>query len=227
MKVLVYSAHGYEIPFLEKAALGKHELRFTEKKLSVETAILAGGCEAVAVFTADDVSEKVAQELHTHGVKFIALRSAGYDHVSIDTTARLGMSVANVPSYSPYAIAEHAVALLLALNRKIELGQTQIRLQDFRLDSLVGFDIHGKTVGVVGTGTIGLAFARIMRGFGAKIIAADPVQSEEALQIGIEYKTLQEVFIQSDIVSLHCPLNPQTKYMIRANELSLMKKSMS
>lgn len=225
MNVLVFSAHRYEIPFLERGARGKHALIFTEKKLSLETVVMAIGYDAVAVFTADDVSEKVVEKLAELGVKYITLRCTGYDHVSLSATERLGLKVANVPAYSPYAIAEHAVALLLALNRKMVLSQTLIRLQDFRLDSLVGFDVHGKTVGVVGTGTIGLAFIRIMCGFGAKVIAADPVQNDEALKLGVVYKSLDEVLSESDVVSFHCPLNSETRYMITASKLSMMKNT--
>jgi D-lactate dehydrogenase len=225
MKVLIYSAHRYEVPFLEKAAFGRHELRFTEKKLSLETALLANGYDAVAIFTADDASESVLRELARHGVMYVALRSSGFDHVALGVAGQLGIRVANVPAYSPYAIAEHAVALLQALNRKIALGQTLIRLQDFRLDSLVGFDIHGKTVGIVGTGTIGVAFARIMNGFGARLVATDPVPNDEALKLGVAYISLDDLLSQSDIVSLHCPLNANTRHLIRAERISLMKKN--
>lgn len=224
MKVFVYSAHGYEIPFLERSAEGKHTLIFNERKLDQDTAKLAIGCEAVALFTADDASAPVLQKLHSYGVRYVALRSAGYDHVDLSRATKLGMQVANVPAYSPYSIAEHAVAMLLALNRKIAEAQSLIRLQDFRLDTLVGFDIHGKTVGIIGTGTIGKVFATIMKGFGARVIGFDPAPNEEAVRIGVEYVTFEEVLRQSDIVSLHCPLNDQTRYMISRPQIARMKK---
>ena len=225
MKLFVYSAHGYEIPFLEKAAEGKHELFFTERKLTAGTASLAAGCEAVAIFTADDASAGVLQKLNSFGVRYIALRSAGFDHVDLLKAEKLNMPVANVPAYSPYAIAEHAVALLLALNRKIYESQLLLRLQDFRLDTLVGFDIHGKRVGVIGTGVIGTAFAGIMKGFGADVIAYDPVRNPHAESIGVKYVSFDEVLSTSDIISLHCPLNDSTRNMIASAQIGKMKKT--
>ncbi|MBT1703733.1 2-hydroxyacid dehydrogenase [Chryseosolibacter indicus] len=225
MKIFVYSAHAYEIPFLQRLAEGKHELVFTEKKLTLDTAQWASGCEAVALFTADDASAPVIQKLHAFGIRFIALRSAGYDHVDLAKAEKLGISVANVPAYSPYAIAEHAVALLLALNRRITEAQTLMRLQDFRLDTLVGFDIHGKTVGIIGTGTIGMAFVKIMKGFGARLIGYDPVKNKEAEELGLQYVSLDELFKSSDIISIHCPLNEHTRYLISKPQLEKMKKN--
>lgn len=224
MKIFVFSAHHYEIPFLEQAAEGKHELNYTEKKLSLETAILASGYEAVALFTADDASAPVLQKLQSFGIRYIALRSAGFDHVDLVKAKKLGIQVANVPAYSPYSIAEHAVALLLSLNRRIMEAQMLMGLQDFRLDSLVGFDIHGKTVGIIGTGTIGMAFARIMNGFGARLIAYDPVKSKDAASINLEYVSLDELLKRSDIISIHCPLNTNTKHLISKPQIEKMKK---
>lgn len=224
MKTFVFSAHPYEIPFLEKAAEGKHDLIFSERKLSAETAALASDCEAIAIFTADDASDIILQKLYTHGIRCIALRSAGYDHVDLVKAKQLGLHVGNVPAYSPYSIAEHAVALLLALNRRIVESQMLMRLQDFRLDTLVGFDIHGKTVGIIGTGTIGMAFAKIITGFGAKIVAFDPVKNNEAEALGIKYVSQDELFRNSDIISIHCPLNASTRYLISKPQLDKTKK---
>lgn len=223
MKVLVYSAHPYEIPFLDHVASGKHDLTYTEKKLNLDTAALAAGYPAVALFTADDGSEAVLNKLSNLGVKHIALRSAGFDHVNLVKAKKMGMTVANVPAYSPYSIAEHAVALLQALNRRIVQSQALIRLQDFRLDSLVGTDIHGKTVGIIGTGTIGMAFAKIMNGFGAKLLGFDPKHNDEAKNIGLSYVSLEELFRKSDIISLHCPLNEHTRYLISKPQIEKMK----
>jgi D-lactate dehydrogenase len=224
MKTFVFSAHAYEIPFLKSAARDKHELIFTDKKLSVETAGMASGCDAVALFTADDASAPILQKLKLNGIHSIALRSAGYDHVDLSEASRLGIKVANVPAYSPYAIAEHAVALLLALNRKIAEGQQLIHASDFRLDTLIGFDIHEKRVGIIGTGTIGMVFAKIMSGFGAKLLGYDPVQNEEALSLGLKYVSLDELYQTSDIISIHCPLNEKTRYLISKAQLDMMKK---
>ncbi len=225
MKIFVFSAHAYEIPFLEKAATGKHELIFTNKKLSLETADLALGFEAVALFTADDASASIVEKLQSNGIRYFALRSAGYDHVDLAQTGKLGIKVANVPAYSPYAIAEHAVALLLALNRRITEGQKLIHISDFRLDTLIGFDIHGKTVGIIGTGTIGMVFAKIMIGFGASLVGYDPVQNKDALSVGVKYVSLDELFKTSDIISIHCPLNENTRYLISKLQLEKMKKN--
>lgn len=225
MKVFVYSSRPYDRPELQRAASEKHELLFTEKALMNETAHYADGCAAVSIFTSDDASASVLEKLHACGVQFLALRSVGYDHVDLRKAASLGMKVVNVPDYSPYAVAEHAVALLLALNRKIVEGQTLMQLQDFRIDTLKGFDIHGKTVGIIGTGKIGMAFAHIMKGFGAKLLAFDPTENPEAALIGMHYDSLEGVLRKSDIVSLHCPLTPATRHLISDTQFHWMKKN--
>lgn len=225
MKVTAFSVRDYEKPFLLEAMKGKHELTIRSEKLNKETAQLAKGSEAVAIFTSDDGHEEVLKELARLGVHYLALRSVGFDHVDLKIAKELGIKVANAPAYSPYAVAEHAVALLLAFNRKIIQGQVLIRQQDFRLDSLVGFDIHGKTVGVLGIGKIGLAFAKIMNGFGAKVLAYDPAQNLEAVVSGVHYVSFNYLLQHSDIISLHCPLNQSTKYMISRDQFTLMKKN--
>ena len=223
MKTFVYSAHAYDQPFLEQAARKRHELVFTQEKLTLATAHYAAGFDVIAVFTADDCSAAVLDKLYVQGVRYIALRSAGYDHIDLYHAAQLGIRVAHVPEYSPYAIAEHAVAILMMLNRKLLDAQLLMKLQDFRLDTLTGFDIHGKTVGVIGTGKIGMAFARIMIGFGATVLACDPVQQQEAIALGIQYVSLEELLRISDIVSLHCPLNESTRYLLSAKQFEWMK----
>jgi D-lactate dehydrogenase len=223
MKVFVYTARQYDRPVLQEVA-GNHELFFSEKNLSNETAHFAIGCEAVSLFTSDDASAPVLEKLHACGVRYILLRSVGFDHVDLQKAAALGMRVANVPEYSPYSVAEHAVALLLAVNRKLIQGQQLMELQDFRIDSLKGFDIHGKTVGVVGTGKIGMAFARIMFGFGAKVVAFDPETNSEAGKFGIKYMPLEKVLNMADIVSVHCPLNSSTRHLFSHDQFTAMKK---
>lgn len=151
----------------------------------------------------------------------MALRSAGYNHVDLTTARRLNMRVANVPAYSPNAIAEHAVALLLALNRRIIESQLLMQMQDFRLDTLTGFNIHGKTVGIIGTGQIGMAFAKIMHGLGTHLLGFDPQQNPQAATIGLTYVGLEELLRQSDIISIHCPLNEHTQYMIDEPQFAL------
>lgn len=227
MKVLVYSLFNFEKPFLEKAAHGNHELVFTELTLNENTVHLATGFDAVSLFTSDDASEIVLQKLYACGVKYIALRSAGYNQVDLPRAKSLAIKVANVPSYSPYATAEHAVSLLLALNRKLILGQTLMQIGDYRLDHLIGFDLHGKTIGVVGTGKIGAAFARIMHGFGCKILAFDINENRELMsEIPVVYVSIEEVCRNSDVISIHCPLIDTTKALFNKVTFSLMKKGM-
>jgi D-lactate dehydrogenase len=223
MKIFVYTARQYDQPTLQSFA-GNHELSFSEKSLNQETANLATGYDAVALFTSDDASASVLEKLHACGVRYILLRSVGYDHIDLRKAAELGMRVANVPEYSPYSVAEHAVALLLALNRKLIQSQQLMSFQDFRIDSLKGFDIHGKTVGIVGTGKIGMAFGKIMLGFGAKVLAFDPQINPEALKLGIEYLPLSKMLNVADIVSVHCPLNSGTKHLFSQAEFNAMKK---
>lgn len=222
MKVFVYTSRSYDRPALQAAA-GTHELLFTEKSLTNETAHFADGCDAVALFTSDDASAPVLAKLHACGVRYLSLRSVGYDHVDLEKAALLGMKIANVPEYSPYSVAEHGVALLMALNRKLLRSQHLLDLQDFRIDSLMGFDIHGKTVGIVGTGKIGMAFARIMLGFGAKVLASDPQTNPEAVKLGIEYMPLETTLERADIISIHCPLNPSTKHLFSQAQFNVMK----
>ncbi len=225
MKTLVYSIHGFDKPFLVKPADGKHELGFTKQPLKKTTAHFAKGYDVVALFTSDNASAEVLAILKECGVKFIALRSVGYDHIDLASAKSLGIKVANVPSYSPYSIAEHTAALLLALNRKLLLGQQLMRQNDFRLDELVGFDLHGKTVGIVGTGKIGCAFAKIMFGFGCKLLAYDiEINKELIKETQIEYVSIENICKKSDVISLNCPLNSDTKYLFNKSKFSMMKK---
>jgi D-lactate dehydrogenase len=222
MKVFVYSARPYDQPGLQVVA-GKHELLFTEKRLSPETAHYADGCRAVALFTCDDASATMLQMLYAFGIRYVVLRSVGFDHVDLSMADALGIRVANVPEYSPYSVAEHAVAMLMAVNRKLCRGQQLMSLQDFRIDSLQGFDVHGKTIGVIGTGKIGMVFSRIMLGFGAIVLGYDPVENQEAIELGVKYVTLEELLRKSDVISLHCPLTASTKHLISDTQFNWMK----
>ena len=227
MKVFVYSVHGFDQPFLEKANQGLHQLFFSDKTLNESTVHLSEGCEAISLFSSDTASEPVIKQLQKMGIRYIALRSVGYDHVDMVAARACGIRVANVPAYSPNAIAEHAVALLLALNRKVILAQQLMQKNDFRLDKLVGFDLYGKTVGIIGTGNIGSAFARIMNGFGCRLLAYDPVINAELLnEIPLIYTTFEEVCMQSDVISVCCPLNPSTRYLFNKDTFSMTKKGM-
>jgi D-lactate dehydrogenase len=225
MKTLVYSIHGFDKPFIQKAANGKHDLDYTEHQLNENTTHHAKGFDAVVLFTSDNASAKVIEQLHALGIRYIALRSAGYDHVNIAKAKELGIKLANVPAYSPHSIAEHAVALLLALNRKLILGQQLIKQNDFRLDKLVGFNLHNKTIGIIGTGKIGAAFARIMNGFGCKLLAYDIEENKKLIDdVNIKYTSLEEVCKNSDVISVCCPMNEATKHMFNKTTFSLMKK---
>lgn len=225
MRTLVYSIHGFDKPFLENAVQNKHEFVFTEQPLNNTTTHLAKGFEAVALFTSDKASAEVLQQLSDNGIKYVALRSVGYDHVDLAKAKQLGIKVANVPSYSPYAIAEHSVAMLMTLNRKIIKSQELMQQNDFRLDSLIGFDLYGKTVGVIGTGKIGAAFANIMHGFGCKLVAYDIIQNKELIkETNIVYTSLENICKGADVISVNCPLTEATKYMFNKSAFDLMKK---
>jgi D-lactate dehydrogenase len=224
MRVAVYSAKPYDVQFLTAAnADGAHELVFLEPRLSVATAPLAAEADAVCAFVNDDLGEAVLEELAGLDVRHIALRSAGFNHVDLRAADRLGISVTRVPGYSPYAVAEHAVALLMALVRKTHRAYNRVREGNFSLVGLTGFDLHGKTVGVVGTGQIGTVFARIMTGFGCRVVAYDPFPSEACRELGVEYLSLEQLLAESHIVSLHLPVTPQTSHLIDADRIALMR----
>ena len=224
MQTLVYSSHPFDQPFLERAAeTANLNLTFTENRLDRDSVELAAGYETLSLFSNDDASADILKRLAGLGVKGLALRSVGYDHVDLKAAAALGIKVANVPEYSPYAIAEHAVAMLMALNRKLHEAELLIQMQDFRLDTLVGFDLHGKTIGVIGTGKIGMAFARIMHGFGCRLLGFDPTPHPQAHEINLEYVALDQLLQRSDIVALNCPLNEHTLRMIGGPQFALMK----
>jgi len=221
----MFSSHAFAKPFLVQSNNNKHELIFAEQALDTMTADMAKGCEAVSLFTSDQGSAEVLEKLGEAGVKYVALRSVGYDHVDVAKAKSLGIKVANVPAYSPYSIAEHAVALLMALNRKIVLGEQLMRKNDFRLDQLVGFDLHGKTVGIVGTGKIGSAFGAIMHGFGCKLLGYDVYENSDLVrEANIVYTSFEKLCQSADIISVHCPLNGATRYLFNKHSFSQMKR---
>jgi len=225
MRTAVYSAKPFEVDALQKASSGgHHRLLFLDERLSVGTVHLAEGCDAVSVFSNDDLSAPVLDRLVQLGIMNITLRSAGHDHVDLGHAAGLAMRVANVPEYSPYSIAEHSVMLMLALNRRLLLADSRLRRYDFTLDPLVGFDMNGRTVGIIGTGKIGGVVARILHGFGCRLLGYD-VEQDDALtqRYGLEYVPLATLFEHSDIITVHCPLVDATRYMIDASALAQMK----
>ena len=225
MKVTVYSALSFERSLLEHANAGRHQVQFLDNRLDATTTDLAQGSLAVSVFAADDVSASVLEQLWAQGVRYVLVRAAGTDNVDLPAAHRLGMRVANVPDYSPYAIAEHAVALMLALCRHLRQADQQLRANYFRLDQLIGFDLHGKTVGIVGVGRIGAVLARILHGFGCRLLGVDIAPNEELSQrYDLHYVTLPELCAQADIISIHTPLTADTHHFIDEQVLASMKR---
>lgn len=224
MKVLIYSAKDFEVPYLEKANRKKHKLTFLKESLSSETAMKSVGYDAVSIFSADDASLMTMEKLKDFGIKHIALRSTGYDNVNLNAAARLGIGVANVPDYSPNAIAEHAVALLLALNRQLIESHNRVRKFNFDLNNLVGYDLKNKTVGILGTGNIGSVMTKIMHGFGCKLLGYDLIESNELIEkYGMTYLPLEAICKQADIISIHLPLNSETHYLLNEDIVEIMK----
>lgn len=219
MKIAVFSTKPYDREFLSSANASRHELHFFEPHLSEQTAELAARFQAVCVFVNDNVDARVVDKLDSLGVRLIALRCAGYNNVDLKAAAKRGLTVVRVPGYSPYAVAEHAVGLMLALNRKLHRAYNRVREGNFALDGLLGFDVHGKTAGIIGTGKIGTVVAKILIGFGCEVLAFDPVPNETCRSSGVQYVNLEDLLAQSDIVSLHCPLTPENKHMIDASAL--------
>lgn len=225
MKIAVYSASVYELPFLTQVFEGQHELLFIEKPLNIDSVDLAETCDAVMLFTSDSGTALVLEKLAEKHIKFIALRSAGYDHVDLKSAATFNMKVANVASYSPYAVAEHAVLLLMALNRKLLFGQELMKINDFRLNGLTGFDVHGKTVGIVGLGKIGKAFSKIMNGFGCNVICYDSKPDPSCEQeMNLKFVSFSELCSRSDIISIHCPLTNDSKHLFNKAIFEQLKK---
>ena len=226
MRMILFSSRQYDIDsFTESNAAFNYELHFHESHLEADTAVLAEGYDVVCPFVNDIVDAPTLERLHQGGTRLIALRSAGFNHVDLHAAQRLGIPVVRVPAYSPHAVAEHAVGLVLALNRKLPRAFARTREGDFSLHGLLGFDLHGKTVGVVGMGIIGRCFARIMAGFGMQVLAHDPgPPSEELIALGARYVPLDTMLAESDVVSLHCPLLPSTYHMIDGAALAKMKR---
>ena len=223
MKVAVFSAKKYDREFLGAANGSRHELQFLEPRLTVETAGLAAGFGAVCVFVNDRADRPVLTTLASLGIRLLALRCAGYNNVDLKAAAECGFTVVRVPGYSPYAVAEHTIGLILALDRKLHRAYNRVREGNFALDGLLGFDLHEKTAGLIGTGKIGLALAGIFSGFGCRMLAFDPVPNEKCRALGVNYVTLDELFTGSDIISLHCPLTSDNRHLINEETLRKMR----
>jgi D-lactate dehydrogenase len=223
VNVAIFSAKKYDREFLNAANPTFHNLRFFEPHLNEETVSLATGFEAVCVFVNDQVNASVIAKLRSLGVRLIALRCAGYNNVDLAAATKHGITVVRVPAYSPYAVAEHAIALMLALNRKLHRAYNRVREGNFALDGLVGFDMQSKTVGLIGTGQIGTVVAQILTGFGCPILAFDPIPNPTCQSLGVRYVELNELLAQSDVISLHCPLTPENEHIIDDAAIARMK----
>jgi D-lactate dehydrogenase len=225
MRVAVYDSKLYDREYLGRASEGSDvSLQYHDFRLSAGTASTAKGSHAVCIFVNDRVDRACLMALSALGVRLVALRCAGFNNVDRDAAGELGITVVRVPAYSPHAVAEHAVALLLALNRKLHRAYNRVREQNFSLHGLVGFDLYGKTIGIMGTGRIGRVAAQIFRGFGCRVIAYDPMPMPEwASENGIAYTDATTLLAQSDVVSLHLPLTPDTHHLLNATTLALLK----
>jgi len=225
MKIAFFSSQPYDKQFFKAHNQGYNfSLQFFDVALSAATVGLANGFDAVCVFVNDKADAGVVAQLREGGVKFIALRCAGFNNIDLEAARKAGLHVCRVPAYSPEAVAEHAVALILTLNRKTHKAYNRVREQNFALQGLMGFDLHGRTVGVVGTGKIGQAFCRIMLGFGCRVLAFDIIANRDMEAIGVEYLPLIELLQQSDVVSLHTPLNDQTRHLINKETIQHLKE---
>jgi len=223
MRVAVFSTKSYDREFLDRANSGRHELHYLEPRLSAETAPLGAGFEAVCGFVNDRFEADVVETLAKSGTRLITLRCAGYNNVDLAAARKHAVTVLRVPGYSPHAVAEHTVGLMLALNRKLPRAYNRVRDGNFALDGLLGFDLHGKTVGVIGTGKIGTVVCKILAGFGCEILAVDPFPNETCRFLAVRYVKADELLAQSDMITLHCPLTPENKHMIDSTALRQMR----
>lgn len=225
MRVAVFSSRAYDRAHLNRAnARHGHALVYLEAPLDATTSQLARGVEVVSAFVNDWLDAAVLGPLAEGGTRLVALRCAGFNHVNLAAAARLGVRVVRVPAYSPHAVAEHTLALILALNRHIPRAVARVRDGNFALDGLVGFDLFGKTAGVVGTGRIGLCVVRLLAGFGCRVLAYDPMPSPEAAALGATAATLETLLAESNLVTLHCPLTPDTHHLMNADAFALLRK---
>jgi len=224
MKIAIFSTHKFEQDSIIKANNRKHELVFIEETLSEKSIPLAKDCKAICIFVNDKSDAEILKKLDKNGIKYIALRSAGFNHIDLAEAKKLGLKLARVPEYSPHSVSEHAMALMLAMNRKLVHAHNRINKLNFSLNGLVGFDMNGKTVGIIGTGKIGQQMAKILNGFGCEILAFDVKENEDLKnKYSVTYVDLKTLFAKSDIITLHVPLLPKTEHIINKKNIDLMK----
>lgn len=224
MKIAIYSTKSYDRKYLELVNVKYgFELEFFDFMLTESTAKMAEHCDVVCIFVNDDGSRKVLEKLAALGVKMVALRCAGFNNVDLKAAQELGIQVVRVPAYSPEAVAEHTVGLMLTLNRRIHRAYQRTREANFSLEGLAGFNMHGRTVGVIGTGKIGIAVMRILKGFGMHILAYDPFKNPVAQELGAEYVSLDELYARSQIITLHCPATPENYHLLNRDAFAKMR----
>lgn len=223
MKVAVFSAKKYDREGFSQWADSSLQFNYIDSRLNSNSVKLAAGNHAVCVFVNDEINATVLQQLSEMGIEMVALRCAGFNNVDLDAAKALGIRIARVPAYSPEAVAEHTIGMILCLNRKLHKAYNRVRDDNFALDGLLGFNLFGKTVGLIGTGRIGLATARILHGFGCRLLCHDIKQNQQIAELGGRYVSLAELYAQSDIISLHCPLTPDTKHLINHYSIGSMK----
>jgi D-lactate dehydrogenase len=225
MKIALFSAKPYDRTFFDEANKSRgHDLAYFTPRLTAETVTLASGFPAVCVFVQDHLDEPVLRALATSGTRVVALRCAGFNNVDVRAAERLGIDVVRVPAYSPYAVAEHTVGLMLALNRNLHRAYNRVREGNFALEGLLGFDMHGRTAGIIGTGKIGCCVAKILHGFGCQLIGYDKFQNPDCINLGLKYVSMDDLLKASDIITLHCPLTPESHHMINHDAIAKMKR---
>ncbi len=225
MRLGLFSAQPYDIDFFSQAnqQFG-YDIVFHEVALTTNTATLCKGLDAVCVFVNDRLDREMLTILHQHNIHLVALRCAGFNNIDIEAADELEINVVRVPRYSPYSVAEHTIGMMLSLNRKIHRAYARVKESNFSLQGLLGFDLHGKTVGIIGTGAIGTVLAKILTGFGCQIMAYDITPSTECSKLGVQYVSLEKLYADADIISIHCPLTPQTHHLINEPAISKMKQ---
>lgn len=226
MKIAFFSTKPYDQKFFSgQTTSGEHDIHYFVPRLTRETLPLAKGFPCICVFVNDQLDRDTIESLAADGLRLIALRCAGFNNVDLDAARDCNVEVVRVPAYSPYAVAEHTVGLMLALNRSLHRANNRVREGNFALDGLLGFDFRGRTIGVVGTGKIGEVVCRIMRGFECNILAYDLAPNDACVEMGAKYvKDLDDLYAESDVITLHCPLSPQTHHLIDATAIEKMKR---